>query len=100
MLRTLSIIAMLTFAVSVANAEPMNLTDTQMDASAEPMKLSDTQMDSVSAGDLTLPNDKKIFEGFDNPAPGNLHPTLLMGVGMEGPWQAHFNSDQINCADC
>ena len=40
------------FTVSVANAEALKLTDTQMDtvADAEALKLTDTQMDAVRAG--------------------------------------------------
>ncbi len=40
------------FAVSVANAESLKLTDTQMDtvADVEALKLTDTQMDAVRAG--------------------------------------------------
>ena len=40
------------FAVSVANAEALKLTDTQMEtvANAEALKLTDTQMDAVRAG--------------------------------------------------
>ena len=40
------------FTVSVANAEALKLTDTQMDtvANAEALKLTDTQMDAVRAG--------------------------------------------------
>ncbi len=40
------------FTVSVANAEALKLTDTQMDtvADAKALKLTDTQMDAVRAG--------------------------------------------------
>jgi hypothetical protein len=66
----------------------------------EPIELSAQQMDQITAGDLTLPNGKKMFVGFDNPAPWPVHPTLHMGVGKDGPWHAHFNSHMIDCADC
>ncbi len=48
---TLAAVAVV-FAVSVANAEALKLTDTQMDtvANAEALKLTDTQMDTVRAG--------------------------------------------------
>ena len=65
----------------------------------EPIELSAAQMDQITAGDLTTPGNK-VFSGFDNPAPGDFHPTLMMGVGKEGPWHAHFNSHMINCEDC
>lgn len=66
----------------------------------QPIELTADQMDKITAGDLTLPNGKQVLSGFDNPAPGPFHPTLLMGVGKEGPWHAHFNSHMIDCADC
>ena len=64
-------------------------------AVAAPIVMTDAQMDMVIAGDLKLPNDKVIFEGVDNPAPGPLHPSFgrsgtASGVngGNEGPWSA------------
>ena len=52
MLRTTLAAVAVVFTVSVANAEPLKLTDTQMDtvANAEALKLTDTQMDAVRAG--------------------------------------------------
>ncbi|PKP72663.1 MAG: hypothetical protein CVT84_17575 [Alphaproteobacteria bacterium HGW-Alphaproteobacteria-6] len=68
----------------------------------------------LALADNTNPSGNKVFEGFDNPAPGDLHPGLTAradraveatdkdgdGVGNEGPWSAHQNSDQIDCQDC
>ena len=67
----------------------------------EPIELTAQQMDQITAGDLTLPvpHGKKVLDGFDNPAPGDFHPVLMMGVGKEGQWHAHFNSHMIDCAD-
>jgi hypothetical protein len=64
---------------------------------------------AASYADLTLPtpDDKKVFDGFDNPAPGATHPSLSKPSptgsghsGRTGAWEAHVNSDQIDCADC
>ena len=93
MLRTILIVCAMFVAVGTANAGPLKLTD--------------TQMDNVTAGDLTT-HGNKVFVGFDNPAPGDFHPTLLKGVATDGPWQAHFNSPTnknfpdgvIQCLDC
>lgn len=67
---------------------------------AKPIELTAAQMDQITAGDLTLPNGRQIFVGFDNPAPGPVHPVFLNGVPSEGPWNAHFNSHMISCQDC
>jgi hypothetical protein len=68
---------------------------------AAPIELTAAQMDQITAGDLTLPNGKQVFVGFDNPAPGDFHPVFLHGRGgSEGPWEAHFNAGPITCADC
>lgn len=72
--------------------------DDEVDES-EPIELTALQMDQITAGDLTTPGNQ-VLTGFDNPAPGDFHPTLLMGVGKEGPWHAHFNSPVITCQDC
>ena len=67
---------------------------------SKPIELTALQMDQITAGDLTTPGNK-VFEGFDNPAPGDFHPALLKGVHTEGPWQAHFQTNGvIVCADC
>ena len=64
------------FTVSVANAEALKLTDTQMDtvADAEALKLTDTQMDAVRAGAGLK---------FKNP----MAPTPAGGIP---PWKALF----------
>ena len=74
------------FAVSVANAEALKLTDTQMDtvANAEALKLTDTQMDAVRAGGGLF------VKNPNAPAPSGGIP----------PWSAlfatlHFNADQV-----
>jgi hypothetical protein len=68
---------------------------------AAPIELTVAQMDQITAGDLTLPNDKQVFLGFDNPAPGDFHPVFERSGGRsEGPWEAHFNAGPITCADC
>jgi hypothetical protein len=78
-------------------------------ANAEPLKLTDTQMDMVTAGELFLPNDTSVLDGFDTPAPGKFHPYFLPGFaprkgftmsGNEGPWSAHQNSPVITCPSC
>jgi hypothetical protein len=95
MLRTTLIFCTMFMAVGTANAEPLKLTD--------------TQMDMVTAGDLYLPNGKHMFQGFDNAAPGEFHPYFLPGFaprkgftmsGNEGPWSAHQNSPVITCPSC
>ena len=95
MLRTTLIFCTMFLAVGMANAEPLKLTD--------------TQMDMVTAGDLGLPNGKVNFAGFDNAAPGEFHPYFLPGfelrkgaaiTGNEGPWSAAFNSPVIDCVGC
>ncbi len=78
------------FAVSVANAEALKLTDTQMDtvANAEALKLTDTQMDTVRAGaGLDVKNPKApvpmggippwsaLFKNFDEAAQVNAGPS-------------------------
>ena len=81
-------------------------------AMAEPLKLTDAQMDGVTAGGLGLPNGTEVLEGFDTPAPGGSHPNFdrsgtailaTMGIpvdgfgfGNEGPWSAHFMSPVID----
>ena len=64
---------------------------------------------SASFADLTLPTPegKKVFDGFDNPAPGATHPSLTKPndtgsghSGRAGAWEAHINSDKIKCDDC
>jgi hypothetical protein len=71
--------------------------------------------------DLTLPSGGMVFANFDNPAPGTYHPNFyrsgtaiettsgLAGTnptivnvpyGNEGPWSAHYLSDQIDCTAC
>ena len=102
MLRTTLIFCTMFMAVSMANAEPLKLTD--------------TQMDMVTAGDLGLPSGMTIFEGFDNAAPGELHPNFgrsgtaftattghgpsVEGMGNEGPWSAGVASPAIECVGC
>ena len=99
MLRTTLIFCTMFMAVSMANAEPLKLTD--------------TQMDMVTAGDLGLPSGMTIFEGFDNAAPGEFHPNFgrsdtafaattghgpsVGGAGNEGPWGATQVSPVISC---
>jgi hypothetical protein len=92
MLRTILIFCAMFMAVGTANAEPLKLTD--------------TQMDMVTAGELNLPHDNLVFGGFDNAAPGDFHPYFnnpgkgLTMSGNEGPWSAHQNSPVINCNSC
>jgi hypothetical protein len=106
MLRTTLILCAMFLAVGMANAEPLKLTD--------------TQMDMVTAGDLGLPNGKVIFAGFDNQAPVGAHPSFYRdnreldlvtfeefygsnaytNSGNEGPWSAAFNSPVIYCLGC
>lgn len=84
-------------------------------AFADPISLNNAQMDGITAGDLTTPGNT-VFEGFDNPAPGEFHPNFdrsptaidattghgpsLSGAGNEGPWSPHVVSPVITCADC
>jgi hypothetical protein len=83
-------------------------------SAGEPVELTAFQMDQITAGDLTSPGNQ-VFLGFDNPSPLTLstpegevplHPALIayltkqQGRGAEGPWQAHFNSDRIDCTQC
>ena len=71
---------------------------------------------------LSLPSGQVVFEGFDNQAPQAYHPQCfrsataiettagLAGInptiqaapefGNEGPWSAHYMSDQIDCTEC
>jgi len=66
MLRTTLAAVAVVFTVSVANAEPLKLTDTQIDtvANAEALKLTDTQMDAVRAGaGLFEKNPKAVLAG-------------------------------------
>ena len=118
MLRTILIFCAMFMAVGTANAEPLKLTD--------------AQMDGVTAGGLLLPNLREVFVDFDNPAPFDAHPnfdndtgggarsttaanyyggvggdsaTALKGpvngeFGNEGPWSAHFASPVISCIGC
>jgi hypothetical protein len=120
MLRTILIFCTMFMAVGTANAEPLKLTD--------------AQMDGVTAGGLLLPtpDTKEVFAGFDNPAPFDFHPnfdndggggarsttaaeyndgaggdsaTAFKGpvnglFGNEGPWSAHFASPVIDCSGC
>lgn len=86
---------------------------------ADPISLTSNQMDQVTAGGLLLPNDREVFEGFDNPAPGEFHPNFgrsetandaTFGIpasgdtedgfsgSNEGPWSAHFQSPVIDVA--
>ena len=93
MLRTILIFCAMFMAVGTANAEPLKLTD--------------AQMDTVTAG-LLLPNGKRVLDNFDNPAPHDGHPSFFRsqtandattGPGPnglnEGPWSAHFQSPVI-----
>lgn len=115
MLRTTLIFCAMFMAVGTANAEPLKLTD--------------AQMDGVTAGGLLLPNLREVFEGFDNPSPmfeahpnfdrdsGGARSTTAAAFnggagggatankgpvngpfGNEGPWSAHFASPVINLA--
>ena len=92
MLRTTLIFCTMFLAVGMANAEPLKLTD--------------TEMDMVTAGELNLPSGTTVFENFDNAAPGDFHPYFLPDFeprngltmsGNEGPWSAHQNSPVIGC---
>jgi hypothetical protein len=118
MLRTTLIFCAMFMAVGTANAEPLKLTD--------------AQMDGVTAGGLLLPNLREVFVDFDNPAPFDAHPNFdnelgggarsttaaqyispvegggvtankgpVNGIfGNEGPWSAHFASPVISCIGC
>ena len=63
---------------------------------------------TASLADLALPNGKTVFSGFDNAAPGDTHPSLdkrsdqarESSKGNAGAWEAHINSDKIDCNDC
>ena len=44
-------------------------------------QLTAAQMDTVTAGNLLLPNGETIFLDFDNPAPGDFHPTFHIDFG-------------------
>jgi len=85
------------------------------DEAKGPAVMTDAQMDLVVAGDLTLPNGRVVFSGFDNPAPGGAHPALpnfeggkrsanAVGAGMIGtfgPWSTHFGGNSvITCSQC
>ena len=53
---------------------------------SKPIELTAAQMDTVTAGNLKLPNGNIIFDGpgpfgFDNPAPGDFHPTFSIDFG-------------------
>lgn len=76
-------------------------------AYADPISLTSNEMDQVTAG-LALPNGNRVLDNFDNPAPGDLHPSFdrsetaneaTSGPGPnglnEGPWSAHFQSPVI-----
>lgn len=91
------------------------------DEAKGPAVMTDAQMDLIVAGDVTTPGNT-VFLGFDNPAPGDVHPglpnfeggnrsaradeathpdTSASGLnGTFGPWSAHFASDVIVCNDC
>ena len=106
MLRTFLIFCAMFMAVGTANAEPLKLTE--------------TQMDMVTAGELNLPSGTSVFGGFDNQAPFGAHPSFyrnnrelnldtfeefyesvaFTNSGNEGPWSAHYNSAVIGCASC
>ena len=85
-------------------------------AMAEPLNLTDDQMDGVTAG-LSLPNGNTVLDDFDTPAPGEFHPNFdrsatandaTFGIrpsgdpgdgfsgSNEGPWSAHFMSPVID----
>lgn len=97
MFRIVITVSALTFVAGAAMAEPLNLTD--------------AQMDTVTAG-LLLPNGNRVLDNFDNPAPGEFHrsfdrsgtaidatmgiPVDGFGAGNEGPWSAHFASPKID----
>lgn len=89
-------------------------------AMTKPLLLTDVQMDGITAGNLVLPNGNTVFEGFDNSAPGEFHPSFdrsataaLSTAGIppsgdpadgfggnnEGPWSAHFVSPVIGCSE-
>jgi hypothetical protein len=67
-------------------------------------------MPVVSHAELNLPNGNVVFDGFDNPAPGDAHPSLPEALGGKrsenaptdntGAWEAHMNSDKIDCDSC
>ena len=84
MLRTILILCTMFFAVGMANAGPLKLTN--------------TQLDMVTAGSLTLPSLVEVFEGNTNQGTGDLHPSLTRphATGVRGPWSAHDNSHKIN----
>ena len=68
-------------------------------ANAEPLKLSDEQMDTVTAGFYIIPADRTIFGGICGTTCNQgqqelLHPSLASN-GNPGPWKAHQKSDQI-----
>ncbi len=91
---------------------------------SKPIELTAAQMDTVTAGNLKLPNGNIIFgdPDFDNPAPGELHPSFDRSPtagfatngyngpvvpfvpfegsgGNEGPWSAAIKSPVISiCA--
>ncbi|NNC65500.1 MAG: hypothetical protein HKN84_12000 [Gammaproteobacteria bacterium] len=72
---------------------------------SKPIELTEKQLDQVTAAGLGLPNGREVFAGFDNAAPGPLHPALLKFFAngqpaSEGPWQAHYNSPVIVCIGC
>ena len=51
----------------------------------------------LPAEDKNTGTNKVVHEGFDNPAPGEDHPSLEKPApnpsGSAGAWEAHFNGD-------
>ena len=80
MQRSTLILCTMFFAVGMANAGPLKLTN--------------TQLDMVTAGDLYLPSGVILFENFTNQGTGEPHPAFKSG-NTTGPWNAHFNSPVI-----
>lgn len=76
-------------AVSLALAPTMALAN-------EPVELNSAQMDLITAGDLILPNQKEMFDNFDNPSPQQSDSGfpvcgsgLFDGVGGDGETGCH-----------
>ena len=72
MLRTTLAAVAVVFTVSVANAEALKLTDTQMDtvANAEALKLTAAQMDQITAGSFVFAGGSQPFLAEANPIGG------------------------------
>lgn len=89
-------------------------------ATAEPITLSEVDLDRITAGNLALPNGNTVLDGFDNPAPGEFHPSFGRSAAAadatagipasgdpaagfsgtnEGPWSAHFVSQAVGCTE-